>query len=146
MADVGTGAVAGKPTAKAATTSPEWGDIAPGTTYFCGGENETIKGWTTRPVYLCLICVNMELCEKCYRSIQQYNKCGSGERWRTYCGNNHKYIRGPISGWKGVANGCMTIGEEKINFMAWLMELKEKKWKEAWKNFWMREEGTNDIL
>jgi len=45
-----------------------------------------------------------------------------------------------------VRDGVMAIGDEKINFYDWLMELKHQKWKKAWDEFWIREEGIQDVL
>jgi hypothetical protein len=123
-----------------------WGEIAPDTWYYCSGEKEYIKDWSAGPLYLCLICADVILCQRCYERIQKHSEGASWDLWRTYCGKNHKYIKGPIAGWRGVTGGIMTIGDEKTNFMEWLNDLKEYKWKKAWENFWLREDYIKDVL
>ncbi|EEH16587.1 hypothetical protein PABG_06674 [Paracoccidioides brasiliensis Pb03] len=125
------------------------GDFAPDTAYVCQGEcvDDEIESWETGPVYLCMICTNCDLCNACYEKRQAYNKDSSNNtHWRLYCGANHWYLKGPVDGWKGIKDGHMTIGEEKIKFMDWLEELRVSKWKKAWEEFWMREEAQGDIL
>jgi hypothetical protein len=126
--------------------SDAWGDLIPDIEQTCDGMGEAIKGWTTGSVYLCLICANCCLCEKCYDKVQQRNKDGTWDHWRSFCGENHKYIKGPIEGWKGVTDGYMTIGNETTKFSDWLTDLKDKKWKEAWENFWRKEDVFQDTL
>ncbi|KKZ68736.1 hypothetical protein EMCG_05645 [[Emmonsia] crescens] len=124
-------------------------DFAPRTDYVCNGEceDDSIESWDAGSVYLCMICSNSDLCEGCYQKRQAFNKgLTESNHWRLYCGANHWYIKGPVEGWKGIKEGYMTIGEEKIKFMDWLEEIRASKWTKAWEQFWMREEGKGDIL
>ena len=120
----------------------------------CDGEcwpAKVWRAWKGQPMYVCITCCNTCLCEDCYNKRQEYNRQGGDAACRAsvgsmYCGTNHRYIRGPIPGWKGITDGIMTIegenGEEmiKVKFTDWLDELKNVKWKEAWEKFWIKED------
>jgi hypothetical protein len=67
------------------------------------------------------------------------NAGAKNDWWRTYCGKNHTYVKAPVEGWKGVKNGVMRIGTERIPFRDWLQELKDEKWPGAWNSFWRDE-------
>ncbi|KAG5292849.1 hypothetical protein I7I48_05057 [Histoplasma ohiense] len=124
-------------------------DFAPDTDYVCNGEceDDDIESWDNGAVYLCMICCNCDLCEECYQKRQAHNKNSTeNNHWRRYCGANHWYIKGPVEGWKGIKDGYMTIGEEKIKFLDWLEEIRTTKWKKAWEQFWMKEDARGDIL
>ncbi|KLJ13644.1 hypothetical protein EMPG_11426 [Blastomyces silverae] len=138
---------AGSPTSNTGNHQDE--DFAPDVDYICSGEcaNDSIEGWDRGPVYLCMICPNCDLCEECYQKRQALNEDPTkNNHWRLYCGAKHWYIKGPVEGWKGIKDGYMTIGEEKIKFTDWLEEIRSSKWKRAWEQFWMREETQGDIL
>jgi tetratricopeptide (TPR) repeat protein len=99
--------------------------------FSCDGECSTqyLDCWT-QPLYLCLTCVNVNLCEACYAKRMAQNNGQPSSFWRTYCGSNHQYIKGPIDGWGGVKGGIMTIGETKVKFSSWLKNV-ETKWGKA---------------
>ncbi len=123
-------------------------DIAPYTIIQCDGECDQpcVSNWNDGPMYGCIMCSNVDLCQGCYEKRQGYNQTGKVEHWRSYCGMNHRYIKGPITGWKGIKDGVMTIGEEKIRFGDWLKELEEKKWSLAWEGFWTRDNALQDVI
>ncbi len=126
--------------------SKKWGDIAENSSLHCRCKEKHIKDWSDGPLYLCIICTDVKICQNCYDRLQRYNHTGDWDLWTTYCGKQHKYIKGPIKGWRGVRNGMLIIeGQESISFQGWLEELKKNKWKQAWKAFWMREDGIKDI-
>lgn len=120
----------------------------------CDGECDPVTRWDAwkgRPIYMCLICANVNLCEGCYSKRQAYNTETGGEAkcqkvvGSLYCGPNHRYIKGPVEGWKGIKDGVMTIESadgkvEKVKFRDWLDELKTVKWKQAWEGFWRKED------
>lgn len=120
----------------------------------CDGEcnpGRVWRAWKDRPMYVCTMCWDVALCEDCHAKRQEYNKTGGDAACRaavgaSYCGTNHRYVRGPVPGWKGIKDGVMTIegqnGEEPIHvkFRDWLDELKTVKWKQAWERFWLTEE------
>jgi hypothetical protein len=66
--------------------------------------------------------------------------------WRKYCDSNHRFIRGPIKGWKGVKDGVIRIeGRQDLTVKEWLEGLSEKRWPAAWKQFWRGDGGLRDI-
>ena len=120
--------------------SPE--DLAPSNGCYCNGCGRSFRAWTM-PIYYCILCSDCDLCEMCYQKRRAFDR-GNGEEV-TYCGRDHRYIRGPMDGWKGVKDGVITIGEEKVTFDDWLTGLKDTRWKEAWEMFW-KEDPVRDII
>lgn len=131
---------------------PEQGDLAD-CWFTCDGEcrpEYVWDAWKHMPMFVCVICCSTGLCEDCYLKRQAYNNQGDGNVpvalvGMSYCGKNHRYIKGPIEGWKGVKDGIMTIeaeGEQpiKVKFRDWLEDLKVNKWKAAWERFWLEED------
>ncbi|KAI4644660.1 uncharacterized protein J4E78_009479 [Alternaria triticimaculans] len=117
----------------------------------CDGPCETnISSWT-QPIYYCLICPNCDLCEDCHSKRVQQTKGvpPTGEKteepWLSFCGANHRYIKGPMKGWKGVKNGVIWYADTEITVTEWLRGLKEERWPNAWKIFWTRQGGLKDI-
>ncbi|KAI9682769.1 MAG: hypothetical protein M1822_006259 [Bathelium mastoideum] len=106
----------------------------------CDPKIEWVSGWQGRAMYRCLICYNCNLCESCYELRQRLNNGETLGFAKHFCGSNHRYIKGPIEGWKGVKNGKMYIGDEEIPFRTWLQELKDVKWKQIWDTFWTAED------
>jgi tetratricopeptide (TPR) repeat protein len=94
----------------------------------CDGEcpAQFLDYWS-QPLYLCLTCVDVSLFEACYEKRIAQSSGRPSSHWRTYCGPNHEYIKGPIDGWGGVKEGVMTIGEVKVKFSDWLKDV-EKGW------------------
>jgi hypothetical protein len=118
------------------------GDLSYNSIY-CSGEcpKPYFGSWKGRTLHQCVICNNCFLCEECYQKRLAYNTGVKREPGLLYCGINHKYVKGPIEGWKGVQNGLIVIeGEKPITFREWLDDLKETKWKKAWELFWLGEE------
>ena len=116
----------------------------------CDGECDRSWSKWEVPIYLCLLCTNCDLCPTCYGKRMAQNRGEPTTYWRPYCGENHRYAKGPIKGWKGVKCGVIRIeGEdgnmEEIKVQDWLKELKEEKWVNAWENFWRRLEGVKDL-
>lgn len=131
-----------------ATTLPtDEGDLIGDNWFVCDGEcpdNTTYRAWAGRTLYFCTICTDITLCEPCFQKRQAYNEGSVSPRAEVgaaYCGNNHRYLKGPIEGWKGVKDGALQFeGEESVPFGEWLETLKEVKWKKAWEDFWLRED------
>lgn len=133
----------------ASTTSTlptDEGDLL-GDTWHCDGEctdNTTFRAWKGRSLYFCTICANISLCAPCFAKRQAYND-GTSTPHATvgaeYCGRSHRYLKGPVEGWKGVTDGVVMLeGEEGVAFKEWLRRLKEERWKGAWEAFWLAEE------
>ncbi|KAI4648350.1 uncharacterized protein J4E79_009972 [Alternaria viburni] len=117
----------------------------------CDGPCETsITSWT-QPIYYCLICPNCDLCEDCHSKRVQQTKGvqptegKTEEPWLSFCGANHRYIKGPMKGWKGVKNGVIRYADTEITVTEWLRVLKDERWPNAWKIFWTRQGGLKDI-
>ena len=106
-------------------------DLDPNTHSGCDGCDLEIQyqRWDT-PMYMCLVCVSVDLCRDCYEKRIQANKANQTySGWKNYCGLNHDYLEGPIAGWGGVKDGIISLGQEKIKFEHWLRDLKSK-WEE----------------
>jgi tetratricopeptide (TPR) repeat protein len=138
-------------TEEATADIPE--DLNPYSSIYCNGCQRSFNNWREGAVYGCIECTDCDLCEDCFKKIDRCNKGEPWTEWKRYCGENHKYIRAPIAGWKGVKDGVIRIekvgdgeqGVEELNFGVWLDGLQDR-WKEAWKGFWKREELVFDIL
>jgi tetratricopeptide (TPR) repeat protein len=131
-------------------------DLNPYSSLICNGCQRNFNNWRDGAVYGCIECTDCDLCEDCFKKIDRCNKGEPWTEWKRYCGENHKYIRGPIAGWKGVKDGVIRIervgdGEqgyeqiEEVQFGVWLDGLQDR-WKEAWKGFWKKEELVVDIF
>ncbi|KAK7424652.1 hypothetical protein QQZ08_008535 [Neonectria magnoliae] len=97
----------------------------------------TFSWWGGRVAYQCVICNEGYLCEPCYESRQADNKGEQSLKGRQYCGRDHKYIKAPIEGWRGVKDGnVMLEGEEPVEFKEMLKQIRDELCKEAWEVFW----------
>lgn len=114
-------------------------------TVHCDGECDTVLSTWTQEMYFCIMCPNIDLCAFCHSKRLARKRGDKSTYWRSYCGPDHCYIRGPIKDWRGVKNGVIRIGNEEISFKQWLKDLQEVKWKEAWERFWERQGGVKDI-
>lgn len=114
------------------------GDLT-GYASYCDGPRckVTWRAWKGRKIYQCLYCWDTLLCEPCYEKRMGFNAGVTIPPGENFCGDNHEYLR-LVDGWKGVKNGMVLIeGQEPFAFKDWLVELKEKKWPQAWEKFWM---------
>jgi hypothetical protein len=116
----------------------------------CDGECDgTFERWHV-PLFYCIFCPSTDLCSKCHAKRVAQNRGESTTYWRSYCGKDHYYLKGPIKGWKGVKNGIIRIegehGEvQETEFNEWLRGLKEERWVEAWENFWLKSANVRDV-
>jgi hypothetical protein len=62
-----------------------------------------------------------------------------------FCGDDHRYIKGPMKGWKGIKDGIIRIEEKELPVKEWLKELQEVRWKKAWERYWLRQGGLKNI-
>jgi tetratricopeptide (TPR) repeat protein len=111
----------------------------------CNGCDKIIRNWKDGPFYLCVVCTDIDLCLECYNKIQASNQGGEWKEWQTFCGLHHRYI-GPMKDWNGVKDGVIRFGEEKMAFTEWLDGLNKDRWREAWVNWWQKDELVDDIL
>jgi hypothetical protein len=121
-------------------------DLDPSAEVLCNGCTKGFRDWTQGPIYLCVICTECDLCQECYDKRMRLNNHEIEDEWKTFCGDKHRYIKGPVEGWKGVKNGVLRWGDEEIEFKKWRDELSEKRWKEIWGRFWEKEAIGEDIL
>lgn len=120
-------------------------DVTGSGIYCDGGCGTDISRWT-QPMYYCLVCVNCDLCEECYGKRLAQTRGEIEEPWLSFCGPDHRYIKAPMKGWKGIKNGVIRIeGEEEFTVEDWLKGLKEERWQKAWDTFWTRQGGLKDI-
>ena len=112
---------------------------------YCSGCLKNWSNWTDGPIYLCVVCTDVDLCEGCYQKIVVRNRGGEWKEWMTFCGLKHRYIRGPSDGWRGVKDGVIRVGGETIPFKDWLRRV-DTRWSEAWKDFWRNDVLVGDIL
>ncbi|KAF2423186.1 hypothetical protein EJ08DRAFT_701311 [Tothia fuscella] len=110
----------------------------------CGSEWETY----TEPIHLCVICTNADLCTPCLAIRRAPVK--EGEEEPNFCGRNHRYLKAPIKGWRGVKDGMMRIESDdgsvvETAFTEWLAGLKNERWPKAWERFWIDHSAARDI-
>ncbi|KAI9698896.1 MAG: hypothetical protein M1820_007317 [Bogoriella megaspora] len=106
----------------------------------CDPQVEFEPGWQTAPMYRCISCYDCNLCQSCHDVKQQLDREKAPKSMYHFCGPNHKYIKAPIEGWKGIKDGVMYIGDEETPFKEWLQDLKDTKWKQVWETFWTSED------
>jgi hypothetical protein len=112
-------------------------DIMPWADICCAGCGKRCNSWAEMgPLYTCLICPLCDLCQECYDKRQALNRGDTSASWRSFCGKDHEYLKAPMPGWRGVKDGVMTIGEQPQEFKVWLEGLRDKRWGEAWAEFW----------
>jgi len=125
-------------------------DLAPTGIVSCDGvcdddpDAENYHSWTV-PIYHCLLCADVDLCQACHQKRLAQNKTDEELYWRRYCGKEHSYIKGPIEGWKGIKDGVIEIGDEKTVFKEWLEDLKTVRWRKTWQETWTGRRLVKDI-
>lgn len=120
-------------------------DIEPNACVWCDGCGYRY-GWWSEHLYHCLICVDCDLCHGCWER-RKNAKEHRVEGKLIYCGRNHKYMKGPIAGWRGVQAGkIIRRGKLPLDFDDWLNGLKDARWPNAWKKFWTDEYFVRDIM
>ncbi|RGP64446.1 vegetative incompatibility het-e-1 [Fusarium longipes] len=104
---------------------------------YCLDNPGDITSWNRTAMYRCVICTDCDWCEACYSKRTGNGNILDGERWRTYCGASHEFVRAPVKGWMGIKDGKIVIqGEEPVKFQDWLGLLEKSKWPKAWEEFW----------
>ncbi|RKK67718.1 hypothetical protein BFJ69_g14243 [Fusarium oxysporum] len=104
---------------------------------YCLDNPGDITSWNQTAMYRCVICTDCDWCEACYLKRIYNSGSPDGERWRTYCGGRHEFIRAPVEGWMGIKDGKIEMkDEEPEEFREWLGRLEREKWPRAWQEFW----------
>ncbi|OJD28871.1 glyoxalase bleomycin resistance protein dioxygenase protein [Diplodia corticola] len=129
----------------AENTGAPYGDLNPDTSVFCNGCGKEIYNPSEGPVYTCTTCTDTDLCTDCHHKRIGWNNGGPVTDWQAYCGKNHHYVKHPAEGWKGIKDGVIDLGEEKVEFTQWLKDVQDR-WKAAWDDFWGSQEGVGDIM
>ncbi|KAH7141732.1 hypothetical protein EDB81DRAFT_884801 [Dactylonectria macrodidyma] len=104
----------------------------------CSDSNKLIWQWSKDHVYLSYYCTEVDLCQRCFDKRAERIAGKRNDDWRV-CPEGHRHIQMPVQGWKGLAGGVMKIADTEVPFRDWLMEIKEKKWLDAWERFWSNE-------
>ena len=124
-----------------ATVMNEMGEGLVGTsTIWCNFCGEHLENWhSPGPAYLCVYCIDMDICEKCYLEKIARESGEMEPDWRVICPKGHRHVKAPVEGWRGIKGGRMRIGAEEVLFKTWLAQL-EVKWAKYWEDFWTEAE------
>lgn len=97
-----------------------------------GQEGQTF----TPPIYVCLACANVDLCQGCYDIQSAYQKGTGMGFWNVVCpgSSQHRYVKQPIEGWLGVKNGVIHMKAEDgggtqhrtKSFKEWLADVRNR--------------------
>lgn len=103
--------------------------------FFCNMCGKFVDDWSKGGAYLCLYCIDCDICEECFtkRTAMAKGKLEAG--WQVVCPQGHRHIKAPVEGWRGVKDGVMRLGSEEIPFRVWLGKL-EEQWARHWEEFW----------
>jgi len=76
--------------------------------------------------YFCIDCFDVDFCSECHKKqVLYYTQTGEGF-WFKCCWAEHKYIKLPVEGWRGVKNGVIRIGAKQKPFKFWLLAVRDK--------------------
>lgn len=140
-------------------------DLSSDSAINCSGCSRRFSNWNDGSLYFCIICKSCDLCEDCRKKREKCEDEKQWNEWKRFCGEGHKYIMGPIIGWRGVKGGTMRVAKasdmgqdmdvraskmdgddvEEISFKIWLEGL-QMTWAEAWKRLWKRNVLVVNIL
>lgn len=106
--------------------------------FLCNYCRKEMTDWAHGGAYLCLYCtgIDCDICEECFDKRAARLRGDLEADWRTICPQDHKHIRGPVEGWRGVKDGRLRIGDDEIPFKDWLRGV-EGKWRTFWDRYWM---------
>lgn len=104
--------------------------------FYCNYCRKDATDWAHGGAYLCLYCIDCDICEECFDKRAARLRGELEADWRTICPQDHKHIRAPVEGWRGVKDGRLRIGSDEIPFKDWLRGV-EEKWRTFWDRYWM---------
>jgi hypothetical protein len=120
-----------------ATLADEMAEGLLGDSFFrCNLCSKEIRDWAHGGAYLCLHCIDCDICEECFAKKEARENGEMEPDWRVICPQGHQHIKAPVEGWRGVNDGRLRIGEEEVPFREWLKDL-EMKWKASWDRYWL---------
>ncbi|KAL2280859.1 hypothetical protein FJTKL_12172 [Diaporthe vaccinii] len=73
--------------------------------FYCKYCRKDATDWAHGGAYLCLYCIDCDICEECFDKRAARLRGELEADWRTICPQDHKHIRAPVEGWRGVT-GC----------------------------------------
>lgn len=113
---------------------------AEGTGFYCNYCRKDVTDWTHGGAYMCLYCIDCDICEECFEKRAARHRGELEADWRVICPQGHRHIRAPVEGWRGVKDGKMRIGGDEVSFKEWLWDV-ENQWKAYWDRFWTDEDA-----
>lgn len=103
--------------------------------FSCNYCRKQVSDWVHGGAYLCIYCIDCDICEECFDKRAARVTGELDADWRTICPKDHKHIRAPVEGWRGVKDGRLRIGSDEVPFKDWLRGV-ESKWRTFWDRYW----------
>ncbi|KLU84503.1 hypothetical protein MAPG_03544 [Magnaporthiopsis poae ATCC 64411] len=97
--------------------------------------------WEEGASYSCLQCTRIDICATCMADRLASERGEKDLFWRVVCPQGHRYIKGPVEGWRGIRNGVMRIGDEELPVKQWVADV-EKRWALYWDRYWSETMGA----
>lgn len=104
--------------------------------FSCNCCRKQVSDWARGGAYLCIYCIDCNICEECFDKRAARVTGELDADWRTICPQDHKHVRAPVEGWTGVKDGRLRIGSDEVSFKDWLRGV-EGKWGKFWDRYWM---------
>ncbi|CZR66695.1 uncharacterized protein PAC_16596 [Phialocephala subalpina] len=118
-----------------ATLADEMAEGLLGDSFFCCNLcSKEIRDWAHGGAYLCLQCIDCDICEECFAKKEARENGEMEPDWRVMCPQGHRHVKAPVKGWRGVKDGRLRIGEKEAPFREWRNDL-EMKWKACWDRY-----------
>ncbi|EWC48439.1 hypothetical protein DRE_02208 [Drechslerella stenobrocha 248] len=101
--------------------------------------------------YLCRHCIETDLCKGCFLKRSKYygpDSQDQGKGIKDYvevCPSDHRHIRAPVEGWKGVEGGLLLIGDDRKPFKEWCKSLRVVC-EGLLQNYWSQDTGERQEL
>ncbi|KAL1884038.1 hypothetical protein Daus18300_000147 [Diaporthe australafricana] len=108
--------------------------------FWCNDCRKDVVDWTHGGAYMCLYCIDCDICEECFEKRAARHRGELEADWRVVCPQGHRHIQAPVEGWRGVKDGMLQIGGDVVSFKEWLWDV-ENQWKAYWDRFWTDEDA-----